>query len=293
MKREDNALNKANDLGTLPIVVRTHNSPHSSDFESVRRKTVIIGLILVVVSVAIFVGAGKYLPTHPFAQEILKALAMALLPIGAVSLIYELQMRKEVGAELLRLTGLQGNISQNRVADLGSASDVDWISVLTPAAQFELVFADPAAWVDLHWSHVLSAATDRVIQVDVLFPNPDGQYLPLIASYHGLPAETLKNSIQRAKRSIEESWKQLTQGQQRKKGSKIRVAYFDGMPAYNIVRTDGKILVMLHACTKREPADTGFYVAFDGRQDDYPLSWFRRELEQLKQNAAVYEHVIS
>jgi hypothetical protein len=272
---------------------RTHNTPNSSDFELVRRKAVIIGLVLVGISILVFVGAEKYLLAYPFWKEVLKALAMALLPIGAVALIYELQLRREVGSELLRLTGLQGSVAQNRVSNVGSTSDIDWTSTLSASSQFVLVLADPAAWVDLHWSRILSAATDRVVQVDVLFPNPDGASLTAIAGYHGLSGEALRGSILRAKQSIEDSWKQLALGANRKKGSKIRIAYFDGMPAYNLVRIDGKIVMMLHACTKREPADNGFYVAFDGRHDDYPLSWFRGELDKLKQNAAVYEHVIA
>ncbi len=251
---------------------------------------VAISLLVVLIAIlGFFLGAWLELG---WSSSVAYSVSSAVLSIGLISFLYEFRLRQAVEDELLRLVGIQGSLSTNQIVAAGDSGGIDWGSIIDPAAQFHVLLAQPGVWVQSNWSRVVRVGRDRKIAVDLFLPNPDGPCLSALAAYLGLPDQELKLDITRAKSVAEDGWKIAHDNRQLREGSRLKIAFFDNIPAHSVVQADRRCVLFFASATGRQPAETGFSMRFEGPENIYPISWIAEEFGRLEKGPAEYENTV-
>lgn len=223
-------------------------------------------------------------------QSVLTAILSVSLSIGLIGLIWELTIRKSVSRELLRLVGIQRSVSKHHLRRLGDASRIDWPSVLEPASRIRVLMGNPRDWVQAHWGSILKGGRDHPLNIELVFPDPEGDCIEQVADFCDLEVHQLRESIDRVKRIVEDEWKQAVEAGRVIMGSHIAVRFGNIFPTYSIVRADASMIVTIFPSTVHPPADNGFYFQFFGQTSDYPINWFDKELRKLAEHIPAYEN---
>jgi hypothetical protein len=150
--------------------------------------------------------------TSPYFIAAAEAVASTLISLGAISLIVDLYLRRELQAELVRFVGIEQSIVANRVSGVARYSDVNWTGVLERKSLYRCLLIDPLPWIEANWQTIADSAKQRQIVLHVLIPDPKEEYIGQLASYSGMPANQLSSSIERAAAIVEERWKALSHG---------------------------------------------------------------------------------
>ncbi len=161
-------------------------------------KATVYSLGAIIGPVLCFIVAGQF--GSLFWQSIFYNLASSVLSIALISFVYEFRLRRTVETELLRLVGIEKSLAAHNLVAAGRAASVPWDHILVGASRFRILMAEPGSWVRTNWDTMTSGVTERPLTIELFFPKHDGRRLPLIAQFHNLSQQELKDSIGRATR---------------------------------------------------------------------------------------------
>lgn len=71
-----------------------------------------------------------------------------LISIGAIVVIYELIMRRQLQEELLKLVGVERSVWEHKLVSVGKSSTVDWRVFLHSKSDIRLVLLHPSQWIE-------------------------------------------------------------------------------------------------------------------------------------------------
>jgi len=217
--------------------------------------------------------------TTPALKSALSATTETLLSIGALSLIYDLGLRRELHTELLKLVGIQRSISSNHVSGASRNADAPWPDLLTRKADYRCILVDPLLWTETNWQLIADSARQRKVHVSLVVPDPTAPYLNRFADFLGVSEQQASSSIQQAIELVESRWKDLSEQKRIITGSTIEVRHAVEMPSYSIVIADQSAIMSHFSVAGKRGSDLGFSVIFDGPLDSFPMNWLARQVE--------------
>ena len=257
--------------------------PESDELSTAQRLTTVsalsVGLLLTLLAI-IGLWVGGEIEQERWRGLIL-SISSALLSIGVVGVMYDLLLRRTVSAELLRLVGIEKSIVSHQLEWVGGAGSLDWAEILGPASKVQVLMANPGSWVQQHIASLMRGARERAIAIELIFPDPDGDWLEKIASFENLSSQELRDSITRALTIVESHWSIASDRNELSPGCEVAVRYVDRFPTYNLVRADEVLALMLFQSTSHPLGDNGFAIRFRGAAARYPIDWYHRHLEEL------------
>ncbi|MGH2753408.1 MAG: hypothetical protein ACRDLB_03160 [Actinomycetota bacterium] len=124
--------------------------------------TVLVGLGLLGQSARMSPGAWTVL---------LSTLASIAISLGVAGLLYDFFLRESVLAETLEIVQVRENIAAVGLKQVTDPSEIEFNVILRNGHRFDLLLADPFAWVTTHWNAILDAGRSREILVDVSLPD--------------------------------------------------------------------------------------------------------------------------
>lgn len=128
-------------------------------------------------TVAGCVGAGLTAKTStPWVSNTALAIATTLVSTGALSLFFELALRRNVYREMMRLVGINRGISAQQLVGAGPITSLNWHEIYQARSQLSFLLINPQSWIEQNVSRVFDGARQRPSRVSFFFPDPQGPY---------------------------------------------------------------------------------------------------------------------
>ncbi len=215
-------------------------------------------------------------------QKVLDSVGVAFISLGAVSIFFDLALRRNVQREMMRLVGLNREIVSSRVIAAKKSRNVDWNAVLAGRSSFLILLVDPLQWINSYFYLVLDSAREKKIEVDILVPDPNGAAAQQIADFYGRPLATVQASLVEAAATIESAWDARKAAGTMARGSEIRLRLMPEMANYSVVVSDHLAVTIFDGSIERNEFDGPFATLFGGSRMEYPLSWLVSQIKNAR-----------
>lgn len=221
-------------------------------------------------------------------KGVLNAGASGLIPIGAISFLYDVTMRRQIQRELLTLVRIEKSISRYAITGAGQTQEFPWSEKLRQHSEYLFILTNPNPQIESIWHAVADAARGKKVSVKMLLPDPDAAYMPTLANLLNIPASEFRESTKRSAKYFEDQWKSSVAQGQFKPGCSCEIRNLDEMPTYSIVAVDSEIIAFITTPFGKRGLDPDLYICFSGSRTLYPSSWF---IEQFSdKNASTFAY---
>lgn len=221
------------------------------------------------------------------------ALATTLIAVGLISLIYEVALRRELQRELLKLVGIQGALQANQIVGAGKNTEIDWKGLLNERSTYRVVILDPEAWISDNFHIILASAHTKPVNVDFIFPDPDGPHISQMAAFVNKDPDLVRRSIIQAMTDIERKWKEARDLSRISPKSRVSVKLVSDLPRYSFFMVDGRVLSIFMPAVDHMPKELNLYFEFSGSMQSYPISWFLDQFQKCQVVGIRFENEVS
>lgn len=247
--------------------------------EATNWKARLIAFSLTVVGV---LGAG--LSTNiktAWIQNTALALATTLVSTGALSLLFELSLRRSVSREILSLVGISKALADQHIIGAGQSNSLSWTDVFRSKSDLRFALVDPSSWVDQNIAKLLEGARQRKVQISFYIPDHYHSYCDDIADSLGSDREAYRGGLAECSARIERAWKSLKTTRKITPGSKLFIRIFPSRPQYSLALCDDITVLIITSLSGREGADYDYFYLHGGDRGNYPSAWFRDQILRL------------
>jgi hypothetical protein len=258
--------------------------------EATNWKARLIALGTAVVGV-ILAGLSSRIETI-WIQSTALALATTIISIGALSLLFDLALRRTVYREMLRIVGIKTNIIEQHIASGGKSTSVDWSPILASRSQISLLLLDPLSWCDQNLGRLLENGRQRRLSVEFFLPDPNASYIQEVAQALNIAPDTLKHTMSDASNRIERSWMALRSEGRLVNESSLTIRLVQNRPLYSIILVDEVTVISMTGVVGRSGADADYSYVHIGDRGSFPSSWFREQVARLEQLPIRFENRI-
>ncbi|WP_131800276.1 hypothetical protein [Methylobacterium indicum] len=228
------------------------------------------------------VGAGlSTLITISWIQNTALALTTTLISTGALSLLFDIALRRNVYQEMIRLVGINRSVIEQHFFMGGPSNNIDWPQLLNSKSEINLLLVDPNSWIDQHLSRILENGRRQRVSITFLLPDPTALYIDELANSLGVGKETLERTINEALNRIERSWNALKNENSIVSQSELTIRFLEKRPLYSIVLSDDVTVITMTGVSGRIGADADYSYVHRGDRSSFPSSWFRSQLKRM------------
>jgi hypothetical protein len=224
-------------------------------------------------SVAAVAFAGMWLaaayPDQPWAT-LVDATAPSIFAFGLVTVVFDVFFRAQFASELLELVGLEDTLHAAGIRNLTRGSEVDW-SALRSGAEISIVLTKPLSWIDRDLDHVLAAAKDHKVVVEVFLPDPASEAFGGLAASLGMDSADLKSDVNQALELLKIRWDAAGGRKDLVRGSKLDVYVFPATTPLSAVRSDKRAWLVMPTGLPRDLGEG--VIAVEGRQEQNATLW--------------------
>jgi hypothetical protein len=235
--------------------------------------TVLLGLVLAWL-------AGQ-IPGHWYTEPI-DAFGSTLLAVGAISIIYELFLRRQIQDELLSLVDLKKNLAESQIKGASESAGIDWERVINGASEVRCLLLELAVWLQINWPRVLQCLQERKAVFQILTPNPEAEYIPELAARLNIDEQNYRAQLRDAAAGLDDRWTAAKEARQLHEGSSIELRYLAKAPSYSVVIGGTRSVVAIGRSLGRAAREDDLAVQFDGPGTAYPSSWLIQQITSVK-----------
>jgi hypothetical protein len=203
-----------------------------------------------------------------------------LLSLGIVAILYDLFLRGSVLHETLEIVGVKESVTNIGLRDISQGSPPDWKVFCSGAQTIAILLLNPLGWVENEWTHVLSAARSRSVDVSIYIPRADGDHIELLASRLGFPTSEFVPLLKSAKNFLESSWRGEAD-KSIKKGSKFTLRTYQGIAGYEIGLFDDRAVMIISDPLDRHFPTRSLVIEFTGTRARPLHDWLHGQLADL------------
>lgn len=215
----------------------------------------------------------------PALTTALTAILGAVLGVGAVSIVYELALRRQFGSDLRRFLRMNTAMVRSGLSGVSTARQFD-ISSRFDSIDELVCLGRSTRWLTASLPGLLRAAERRRISMLIALPNPDDQALmESVAVGLGADPGDLANSIRVFSALAEAEW--ATAEPSLQKGTRLRVVYTSEAPLYDAIRATGIDAILVSKPLNSAPGDDLLAITFEDGDPTFPSGWLQAAVEPL------------
>lgn len=172
--------------------------------------TILLGLILA--------WLAAQIPELWYAPP-LEALGSTLLAVGAISIIYDLFLRRQIQDELLSLVELKKSLAESPVKGASEISGIDWDRIIQGSSEVRCLLLEPSVWLQNNWPSVQQCLQERKSTFQLLRPDPEADYIPALAERLNIDEQNYRAQLRDAAASLDDRWTAAKEARQLHQGS--------------------------------------------------------------------------
>jgi hypothetical protein len=249
-------------------------------------KTVLFAVLAVIAGALMVIGAALW---GGLGETVVGGLGTVFVSLGLITIVQEVYLREALVGELLEFVGLQRRLFDAGIQEVCGSSDLDWKAFLDGGENYRLLLIEPTVFVDRDWNHVLDSARTRPVTVEVFLPNPNGPVLSAIATAEGFTDQQFKQSLERAERSLQDSWTTASHSQPAlMPGSSFELRFYDEIPAFGLLMCDDRVVLIANHVLGNQPGAAVMAFRFEAESSTLTRPWFDAQIERLRDIAPSY-----
>jgi hypothetical protein len=245
--------------------------------EKTNLQSLVLALLALLLGVVVLYlsGQDEWWQRYRAAQSVLRDLGALIVVTVAISLLWELKLRrgfldefwtKAEVAESVRAAGLIA------VAD-SFIRDVDWRDLFEGASKLDIFFAYERTWRSSHTEELARLVTRDDGRIRVVMPDPDATGVMVeLSRRFSMSAEELVRNI----RDTEEYFQRLGANAGQGRGN-VQLWYLPELPVFTFYRFDRRALLALYTYQKDRPSVPALLVEAGGTLYDF----VRREFDAM------------
>ena len=225
--------------------------------------------------------AGDHAALNTTLHTALTNILGALLAIGAVSLIFELSVRRTYSSDLLRFLNLKTSMVKSGVSHVGTARDGDLDVPLATVDDLVFLGRSPATWLYEHLPKLLRIAEKRSLSLTIVLPDPaNAALMSAVATGLGTDPQDLAAGITSFRSDLDAKWKASLPAI--RSGTAFRLVYCDTAPSFDALAGTSVAAVLLSKPTAAQPGDDLLMVTFDQPKPEFPSAWLLQSLDGFR-----------
>lgn len=215
---------------------------------------------------------------------VLTTLLSTIISIGALSLIWEYVLRASYARSLHHYLALKASLVVTGLSHISDLNDkhIDLANELGRATRVRCMTRNPIDWTLRHLNSVMSAAKTHEIHVDILVPDPEGEFLGAVAQSLGLSEQELAANISTAVQTVKTRWQQAHIAAS---SSTIQIATVSN-PLYDATVVNDMAIIELTTASDHTPGRGGLAFKFDGHGQT--AAWIRSQFDDANVGAALW-----
>lgn len=246
--------------------------------------------------ICIFIGAILLHPAistgHQYWETLRTSLASTLFSVGAIGIILEFFLRRELQLQLLSLVGIERSVAASSVIGVGKVANFDWEAFCRTGTDFRIVDAGAEDWATKYWPY-LKARFSRVTgSLTIYLPDPEGEYLHHLSNHRQEDVDELRRRAESVAKSVERLWNEAQGEKSMKKGTRLTIWYLHSFASYGVFSNDVETAIILESPIRRSGQDYPFYIHFKASPDVEPLPVFVAALRNTDVARPQFEKVM-
>jgi hypothetical protein len=249
-------------------------------------RTIMFALLAVLVGAGMIIAAASW---SGLGETVLGGIGSVVVSLGLITIVQEVYLREALVRELLEFVGLQRRLFDAGIQEICSSPDLDWKKFLQDGETYRLLLIEPTVFVDRDWNHVLDSGRSRAISVEVYLPNPEGPSLDVVAAVEGLRNDEFKQSLERAGRSLQDSWTTAALSKPALVGgSAFALRFYDQVPALALLMCDEDIVFIANRVVDNRAGGAVMAFRFRATSNILTRAWADEQIARLRELAPSY-----
>lgn len=215
-----------------------------------------------------------------FLRVFLLSVASAGFSIGGIGLLYETYLRRTQTQDVLALVRIEQSLSAAGIVGIERKPKIPWSAVFQSARGVVMIPADPIAWLNDEWVHVVDSDLGRGATVDLYLPRPDGPNAGELARRIGRDPATIHTQLTELLAQVEREWGAYVAGRPNPKPA-LQIFTYDGVPGIGITRADRHCVLVVPGIFETNPAQNTFALLFRADDDSLMQMWLKARIDTL------------
>jgi len=238
-------------------------------------KAAILALALILVGVGCLFWASHIKDDESLAT-VVREVGAVLLAIGALDLLHQIFLQRDLTHDLLRAVGLQASVARIGLDDI-SQEPPDWNKFFSSGREFAVLPIDPVTWMRTGFAAALRAAGERPVKLTIYLPSAVGPNITLVAGRLGAPPAGFPDDLKSTADGVFDSWRHS--GLQ--SGSELHIQSYEDGPGYGLAVAEAAVIVHLNGTSRAPIGSPVITCNFSEGRDSEIGRWCSAQLEGL------------